>query len=223
VNDMHLVNGPRDWPMTQHGRWFAIRATYADCYPWWDHRRYKLDGRLAEYWYYWRCRIWNRWNRLPIKTLGPTWTEWDEKMLHATMAVFVDYYENRGRAHTWTTTDLLKEIEDPDSDDNTIAWATSYLPVATEMEAIYQWWTVDRFAERAEQNDALMTWHKAYEAAGGTRFEKTENPRLNRMVLAKSEEADKLHALHMAIEKRNDEKEQAMLHRLIDIRSHLWT
>jgi hypothetical protein len=218
-----IVNGPRDWPMTQHGEWVAIRATYADCYPWWDRRRYKWDGRLSEYWYYWRCRLWNRWNTLTIRTLGPTWTEWDEKMLHAAMAVFMDYFENRGESHGWTPEALRAVIADPNSDEHSKGWCQNYLPVALEMDAIYKWWTEDRFSERAEQDAALMKWHDVYTAAGGTRSQSTDNPRLSELVFASSDEADRLHAIHHEIETRNDNKEQEMLHRLIDIRRHLWT
>jgi hypothetical protein len=221
---MGLVNGPRDWPPTQGGSWLCVRREFGDIYQWFDHRAWRVSGRLCEYWYYWRCRFWSKYNTVTITTLPPTWNEWDIKLLHVAFAVLVDYIES-GKRHRqlWTVKALLEELANPETDTMSKQWCESHLPIASEQDALYRWWTIEREQRRKEEEAALLAWHDAFEAAGGMTSESTDNPRLNRLRFAESPEIDALHDRHIEIEQRNDAEDEEMLIRLMKIRDSLWS
>lgn len=192
-----MTGFPADYPPTQSGDWLRIGSDYADCYAWWDRRRYRVSGRFKEYWYYWKCRLWRRWNVVTIRTLPPTWNEHDERILHAVMEIFCDFYEaDRMCADQPKQARAFKEIHD--------------------------WWRTGRQAAREAEEKALMVWHEAFERAGGMRSVPTDNPRLNRLVFGESEEENALKEVHTRMERENNEKDQAMLHRVINLRPYLW-
>lgn len=183
---------------------------------------FQWHGYLPRLWYFLQCAIWKRHDRLEIPTLSPTWNEWDDKLLHAAMAIFCDYMrvDSPGR---WAVADLQAELAKPDDDGHSHDWCRSYLPTALEMEAIYQWWTVQRAIDQQEERDSLFTWHDVFEAAGGLTSKPTDNPRLNELIFAESAEADRLHDLHRQIELRNEARDEEMLIRVMKIRRNLWT
>ena len=68
-----------------------------------------------------------------------------------------------------------------------------------EVLAIYRWWKYQRPADRQREDDLLMVWHEA-------------SPR-----------SDEAHQVACAAEDENDNRDQEMLHRLIDVRRSMWT
>jgi len=44
-------------------------------------------------WYYLRCWVWHRYNRVHIKTLSPTWIDRDTVLVHAMFQVLSDFIE----------------------------------------------------------------------------------------------------------------------------------
>lgn len=212
-----MTGTPADWSPSQHGPWLRLRPEYRDVYGLWDHRAWRLSGRLTEYWYYWRCRLWTRWNVVRVRTLAPVYTDRSELLLHVAFQVFTDYME-RERDQIWSSEACREDMASGDG------WSADELPRAIEREALYEWWTRQRAIDRQAEQDALSRWHDAFQAAGGMKSEPTDNARLHRLVFPeKTPELERLHAEHARIEAENDARDQEMLRRLIDIREGLWT
>lgn len=207
-----LTNSPRDWSPTQYGPWLRFTPAYRDVYGVLDRRAWKLRGRLVEYWYYWKCRLWKRYNVVRVRTLPPTWMDADERMLHVNFAILGDVIEKEQIfEHVGTDGD------DP-TDGKSWAWALS------EIRDLWQWWTVDRAKQRKEEDDALTAWHDAMEAAGGVTWTPcADNANLSQMHMARTEETERLAERHRELETRNDLEDERNLIRLMRVRKYLWT
>lgn len=184
-------------------------------------RIFRWSGLIPDIWYYIKCKLWRRYNRVIIPTLPPTWIEWDERLLHVNMTVFVDFMDSAAESR-WNVCSLHNLMADPNEDEMSRNWAESALPDAKEQEAIYAWWKFGRAARLLKEDQALEVWHNVFQAAGGVTFGPVEQ-QTSQMIFAKSAEADELHAIYQELEKAGEQEDEDMLIRLIKIRQSLWT
>ena len=181
-------------------------------------RRLRFDGRLPDLWRYAKRRLWKPCNVVAARDLPPTWQDADARLLHICFAILGDVieheriFENNG-------------AEGDINDGKSWAWALN------EMSRLWLWWTKERLEHAQEYEDSLTRWHdlhmrdmKAYNDAHPAwdetgrmcrplfppeRFEADET-------LAEGERMNEL-------ERRNEAEDQAMLHRLMNVRPYLWT
>jgi hypothetical protein len=218
-----------DWREAHAGQsLFFVQATYAELYPWWQPRRYKLGGWLAECWYYWRCRLWTRYNTIVITTLPPTWTDSDTRILHGMFQILTDFVEIEIPAnehHWWDhSANCTGEAWSPDTDTALAECVGCGIPRiqyehGAELRALYHWWTVERPAKRQHEADLLTQWAAARPS---TTFDPAVDG-LSRMNFHHTPESDRLFQEHMAVEAANDAEDEAMLIRLVKIRGSMWT
>ena len=150
-------------------------------------------------------RYWLRSRLVPSKRfhvvntgLPPGWHDVDERMLHACMVLLRGYVEKEcdGETNLQEWTDELRE----QPDEHTLDLTDSQAANQAEALAIYRWWQVQRPAEHARLDVWLMRlWGNEPGEVLGSREE------------------------YWAFEQELDERDQQMLHRLIDIRRSLWT
>lgn len=89
-----------------------------------------------------------------------------------------------------------------------------------EAVALYRWWKIEKPADEARRDDLMMHLY------GGRKLETkpTAHPDLVELVPPKFAGSDAdLHKEFRALDEKIDDDEQAMLHRLINIRLSLWT
>lgn len=184
------------WPERDGQVWLRVRVGYWRALGRWPvpGRLFQWDGYLPRLWYFVKCALWHRYDRLSIPTLSPTWNEWDEQLLHAALAVFCDYYECESPGR-WTLAQVQKELADASTDEHSRVWLEGYLPTVKEMDAIYRWWTIDR-PRRPDPTQSVFV------AEGQT-----------------TEAALKSHEM----EESQHAEDEAMLIRLMKIRRDLWT
>lgn len=202
------------WRADHRGqRFFAIRAAYADLYGAWHPRSYKWEGWLADLAYYLRCRVWTRYNTVHLRTLPPTWTDADTRLLHAAFTILVDFVEQE-EPFARTLIEHDAACPRPGMDLEGVCHSCqvdeSQLAFGTELRALYHWWTVERPTNRAAEDRALAAWHEAFTAQGGFSAPDTATTIQRKDV-------------HTVWERDNDAQDTAMLIRLIQIRGSLWT
>lgn len=49
--------------------------------------------KIHHLWYRFRCRIWNKYNRITVKTLPSTWNDRDRFLVHVMFQVLTDFIE----------------------------------------------------------------------------------------------------------------------------------
>ena len=210
-----------------------LDTSYRDIYKWWNPKRYRLRGKLWEAWYYLKCKVWHRYSTVTPRSLPPTWCDRDHLMLHAAFEILMDYYEKES-AGRWTVQDLEKVITDPEADEPSRDWCQYYLPIATEIEALYRWWTVERPERMAEYERRLTVWADLYKkqrddyTTTNPGWQETDNPRLKLHSLPPdAPEPDGLSTARQAMDELSeeimDEEDNRMLKRLIDVRLSMWT
>ncbi|MCI0699072.1 hypothetical protein L0337_44600 [candidate division KSB1 bacterium] len=139
---------------------------------------------------------------LKIKTLSNKWHDKDEVLLHAAFQLLVDYIEQEKSEKTinWNSTETDKK-----------AWK--------EIQSLYRWWKVTRPARKSPLDDKALK-------RPPMRFKKI--PGAESMQLVKPDKkkyAKYYQALRkdQKLEQKWHEEDQKNLHRLIEIRSFLWT
>ncbi len=222
----------RDWN-NDHAGQIALRVSLGY---WRELKTWPVPGRvfqwhgwIPELWYYVKCRLWRRYHVLTIRTLPPTWQDTDTKMLHAMFHLLGDViFKERIFEHNGY------DDADDATDGKSWKWAL------TEMQALWQWWTVERPAREAEYDRRLTVWsalrrrdQQAHRAAHPDAYE----PRvIGADVFGKAEKvypwpaperaADTdaaWTALNEMDESVRDAEDDAMLIRLIKVRRYLWT
>ncbi len=103
---------------------YGIRYFLFDTVPGWIDVRY--HWWIKNPWYEFRCRVWNRYNVVTIKTLDPTWSDVLTKILHVNFQLLVEYIEKEEPFERidWDATDYHKNA-------------------AAEMKELYRWWKED--------------------------------------------------------------------------------
>jgi hypothetical protein len=97
--------------------------------------------------------------------------------------------------------------------------AKDIVSIDDKVEELYQWWTVDRPAS-LKQEDELR--HKVF---GNRRIQTKSIPNsdLLEFVPTKfSDEEESLYKQYVALKEKNENADQTMLHKLIDVRETLW-
>jgi hypothetical protein len=139
---------------------------------------------------------------LKITTLHKGWTDRDEVLLHAAFQILVDFMEGErpGEIIDWNFDEGHKHV-----------WK--------EIKSLYKWWTNIRPARRSPLDVKKIDVPplKSVKIAGTDTFRIVQP---DRKKYSKYFSALKKHSL---LEKKWYEEDQRNLHRLIEIRSHLWT
>lgn len=187
----------RSWLERHKGQsWIGVRQGMWRIYPGWPKpgHIFKWSGWLPDLWYWIKCRFWKRYNRVEIRTLSPEWCDADARLLHAAFEILRGVIEDE---EIFEMNSPEGDLDDPDS------WAFAL----QEMRDLWHWWTVERPAREAEYERRLDRWYRL-------RFEQDA-----------SEEVVDLAS--KMLRKMDDEirsaEDDEMLHRLINIRTALWT
>jgi hypothetical protein len=86
----------------------------------------KVRRKLHDAWYYLKCALWHRYNRIHVKTLPPTWSDRCTVLPHAMFQILVDFIE---REKPFDHFDTSYHQEDWDKIDNLYHWWKEvYLP-----------------------------------------------------------------------------------------------
>lgn len=139
---------------------------------------------------------------LKITTLDKGWHDRDEILLHAAFQVLVDFVEREhpDRTIDWNADEMHKH-----------AWK--------EIKSLCKWWKETRPARRSPLDDKKL-------AVPPLKFIKIPGSDLEQMVEPdKKKYAEYYRALKKLsrLEQKWYEEDQRNLHRLIEIRGHLWT
>lgn len=174
-----------------------------------------------------RAKWWLKWRLLPrhrhfiVNTgLEPGYYDCDILMLHACMALLKRYIEEMGGE--MQVEKFNQELRAPGAD--------GYAPLGTcaaqaggqsEALTIWRWWTYERPKDRKRCDALLMILFGGRERVT---WEKVEGQPLYEMIFKEFDGHEKkMHKTFRALEKKINDDEQKMLHRLIDIRRSLWT
>lgn len=132
--------------------------------------------------------------------LAPGYYDTDERILHACMSLLVAYVEREcgGEEAMQKWTDELRSEPDPYAPAGAV---NSQADRQEETLAIYRWWKVQRPADRQREDDWMM------EIWGGSTGSRDPEERQR----------------YRDFEQANEDRDQEMLHRLIEVRRSLWT
>lgn len=193
---------------------------YGDDAPGWIQALHKQFYRISD------ARWWLKYRLLPkhqyhlVRTgLEPGYHDYDERMLHAAMALLCKYVaecEGEEALTLWTD-----HLADPTKQDPNAPPGLEDAQAARQSEAltIYRWWTVERPANQARRNELVLILYS--EPAEWKPVE--DSDLIEYVPRTRDAEQQVLHAEFRALEKKICTDEQAMLHRLVDIRPSLWT
>lgn len=161
---------------------------------------YRIGRRLsiAKYWLYYRLRPKHQ-HHIIRTGLEPGYYDEDVLILHGCFAMlerFVEWHEGVDVLEKFTQE--LGDRPDPNAPEGI---NSSQIWTQSEAIALYRWWKIEKPADEAARETAMTAWHEGR---------------------GKQETEARWEALQ-TIERKIDEDEQAMLHRLIDIRRRLWT
>jgi len=182
----------------------------------WVHRRIAMPFDRAWWALLHRFHPAHRYN-IARTNLPPGYYDPDTVILHACMEQLCSWIESRGgeeAVQKWT--DDLRS--DPGENDSPVRANRQADHQQTALD-IYRWWKRERPADVKREDDLLMAGF-----SGETWTTKpTDNPHLVEMVFPEvAPDKQTIRDQHTAIEDKIASDEQAMLHRLIDIRQGLW-
>lgn len=180
---------------------------------------YKLGRRLnsAKWWVLRRFHPRHR-HHIIHTGLEPGYYDEDTLILHGCFAMLERYIQWHGG-----DVDLQKWSEELKKEpDSNAPEGLQSRQAERQMEAVdlYRWWKVERPNDIARRDDLMMQLY------GGNRirFQPTNHPMLSQMEFTPFKPDEKaMEREFRALERKIDDDEQAMLHRLIDIRRSLWT
>lgn len=176
---------------------------------WWlRYRLLKPSLLWQDVWWGFLHRTFKRFNKIEIRTLEPGYYDLEDRLLHGSMQLLVDFVEKQ------------KPFDhiDWESDER-------HSHAAKEVKALYHWWTVERPARKScveqlgdtEVPEPFECWSK--KSDGGLECGPKEF-RLTALLYPKYEAACKLDRDNE--EKWAQEEEDALI-RLAKIRRYLWT
>lgn len=151
--------------------------------------------------------------------LKPGWYDEDELILHACFAMLERYIEWHGGDE-----DLQKFSDElmAEPDKNAPPGLQSdQAERQTEAVKLYRWWKVERPADQERRHELVM---RLYGNKKRMKSEPIADGKLHKLIFEPFEGDEvELEKEFRALERKIDDDEQAMLHRLIDIRRSLWT
>jgi hypothetical protein len=209
----------RDWLADHKGQYpLYIQLGY-----WYELERWPVPGRIFQWhgwipdlWYYVKCRLWRRYHTVTARTLSPTWSDAVHRLLHINFAILESVIVDE-RIFERTAAD-----GNP-TDGQSWAWALA------EMRDLWDWWTVRRPARDAEYERRLHLScglrdrdRVAYKAF----CPGWDDSPFSSFPPDYSHPADTA-AANAALKELSDEittaEDDAMLMRLMKLRSYLWT
>jgi hypothetical protein len=151
--------------------------------------------------------------------LPPGYYDADTRMLHVCMNLLVGFVEGEHGGEDalarWTD-ELINSVDSGPVE--------AQASMQTEALAIYHWWKHERPENHRRYDEMLTRLYSNKRMV--TKPVEINGQQMHEFVALEGEDqslpGDSYDAL-MELEKANDEADQAMLHRLIDIRSGLWT
>jgi hypothetical protein len=177
-------------------------------------------ARIGRLFYYLRAHTYNRYHIIDISNLDPDykwgWIDTDHKMFYAMFKLFQDFMETEYE-HGFVDWDANYTAENF-PDEASQAWVADARKRHQEMKDIYTWWKTDRFEENKLLDELLMA---GYSGEGEPKFIEREGKTF--MEFDAPDDIVLVRDIHRIYEEVLEEKEQQMLHRLIDIRHTLWT
>ena len=192
-----------------HRPWF--KATVYRLY------RVGLAAHNSQYWLMYRLIPKHQYHI--VRTgLKPGYYDHDTLILHACFAElgrYIEFYDGPDKLDEFSK-DLINE-PDPNAPEG---MQDSQAGRQMEATTLWRWWTIEKPADEKRRDELLM---KLY---GNRKLvtKPTENPRLSEIVFPEFKDDKRtMREEFRALEKKIDNDEQAMLHRLIDIRQSLWT
>jgi len=159
---------------------------------WWL-RKCKI--KIADGYYYCKCRIFHPYNVVKVKTLPPTWVDRDLLLLHASFAIFCDVVEKE---------DILNDKLYDHSEQ-----------IAKMKE--------EEWEDKEDQEKAIRQFEDRHEQ--DQKYEKELRYLYNWWTVARPERQKRLSGLDYSLEKEEEAYEEDTEHliRLIKIRGGLWT
>lgn len=151
-----------------------------------------------------------KWNVVTISTLGTDYSDPGERLLHGTFQIFVDFMEG--------------EVLIPDCHVN-YTWAKEWRQWKKEADFLYKWWKEIRPA----RFDPFIDDGDLVGPLSNELFSEPDEKGNRRWLGGSQEMKKKYPAFYKAmaqsrkLEKKWEEEDQKMLHRLIDIRRGMWT
>jgi len=159
--------------------------------------------RIKDAYYYLRNRFFRKYYLIDTHLSKGSWHDSDYKILHGMMSVLVDFVEKEQKIVDWTT--------DPE-----------HQKAYDEFMSIYKWWKDYPNREKLI-NDKLHEWYDTAHPLGRDELGFNLNIFDSLMSTSKKIEANELSEELHQMEQKLKEEEQEMLHKLINIRSFLWT
>ena len=189
-------------------------SIYGDGVPRWITGLHRLLKRNSDV-------LWElKWRFIPkhrynlVRTgLKPGYYDQDTRILHACLALMGEYIEEEGgeqKLREWSTE--LRAMEEP---------CTSQADKQDEALALWHWWKIEKPADEKRRDEMC------HELFGGDDFQtklvEGRDDVVEWVQPARSPEWEEKYKVFRALDEKIDNDEQAMLHRLIDIRQGLWT
>ena len=157
-------------------------------------------SKLNDWAYAAKCYLFKRYDLIRTRLDKTHWYDKDTLILHGLCELVVDYVE---KEKCFETIDFTTCEEDKKR--------------KSDIEFIYNWWK--NYPNRQQEiKDSLDAWYTASKFPDVIDWTKNVNKQN-----VPSPEADELHKLHTRLEEDLCEEEQAVLHKIIDIRRGLWT
>lgn len=158
--------------------------------------------------------------------LGPGYHDPVELLLHSPMVILGRYIDEMGGLDAIDK--FNSELRNPETHDVNAAGfcetgigdqENSQAASQEEAATIWRWWTEERPRDERRRDDLL---HRLY-VENRVSWKKTGTPQLSEMVFEDFVgDESVLHREFLELEKKIDDDENSMLHRLINIRRSLW-
>jgi hypothetical protein len=118
----------------------------------WYRRPYSLlKATVTDTWYYLRCAVWHRYHVISLhRTMGPTYSDPRELMLHAAFELLRSAVEDEGLYEGWNLDDIDSEVAKEVNDVHGGDLLRRQLDGYVKLRALYHWWTVERPARERD-------------------------------------------------------------------------
>ena len=194
---------------------------YGDNVPLWIKATHRLLHRSSNGIWWLRHRFVPKHRYNLVRTgLKPGYYDQDTRMLHACFALLGDYIEEEGgeqKLRDWSAE--LRSRPDPNAPEG---MDTAHADKQDEAVILWRWWKVEKPADEKRRDEMC---HELFGGDNGFQTKPVEG--CDRVVEwvqpERSPEWEEKYKVFRALDDKIDNDEQAMLHRLINIRQGLWT
>jgi hypothetical protein len=171
---------------------------------------YRIGRKIndAKYWFMWRFIPRHQYNI--VRTgLKPGYYDEDTLMLHACFAILGRYIESEGGIEAIRAEEGTIHVIDGD--------------YRSELLALWDWWKIEKPADEKRRDEMVARLYGRRDDGTKRITWVKDGANTSRMVDMPTAEEEALEPIFRALEKKIDDDEQAMLHRLINIRRSLWS